>query len=377
MQFLRQHTGGSRVSAYVQSTSTYILTFLRPSFLSGSELIYKTCFGSKRTFLLPGPVLQLRSLPRVGHADSGICVADVSFQVSVQPKIPFIESTISSDTSGCGNGPTGKKTRCLLKASSEDRSPNQDRKKISNSNFSSPVRPSTKPPSLAAPDFAFLAVLYLDGRRIPERKIVVYINPADKDFNSPDGKVAFKHRWVQSADGRMTEHAWVFKENAIETVFDKLMIAGSQANVEDHDDDALIKAMESSGLETQGNPEKESKVGQIVVELQRIVLGKKRTEANYRSLHQEGQGEDIDMEGVRREITHATGFWTLPQAYVHSADMFYLRFVHKNAVDTQTLRVVEYCGYISKSMFLTLYNKKCLLLLSICVTQTQGSCLKT
>lgn len=139
---------------------------------------------------------------------------------------------------------------------------------------------------------------------------MVYTDPADTDFNTPDGKVTFKHRWVQSADGRMTEHAWVFKEKAIETVFDKLMIAGSQANVEVQDDVALIKAMESSGLDTQGKPEKECKVGQIVVELRRIVLGKKRTEANYRSPHQEGQGEDIDMEGVRRDITHATGyFW--------------------------------------------------------------------
>ena len=105
----------------------------------------------------------------------------------------------------------------------------------------------------------------------------------------------------------MTEHAWVFKEKAIETAFDKLMIAGSQANVDDQDDDALIKAMESSELDTQAKTEKESNVGQIVVELRRIILGEKRTEANYRSHHQEGQDEDVDMEGVRRDITHATG----------------------------------------------------------------------
>lgn len=105
----------------------------------------------------------------------------------------------------------------------------------------------------------------------------------------------------------MTENSWVFKEKAIETAFDKLMIAGSQVKVEDQDDDALIEAMESSGFDAQGKMEKESKVGQIVVELRRVILGKQRTVANYRSHHQEGQDEDITMEGVRREITHSTG----------------------------------------------------------------------
>lgn len=133
------------------------------------------------------------------------------------------------------------------------------------------------------------------------------MDPTDKDFSSPDGKVAFKHRWVQSADGRITEHAWVFKEKAIETVFDKMMIAGTEASVGVRDDDALIKAMESSVLDTQRKTETESKVGQIVVELRRVALGEKRTEVNFRPRHQEGQEEDIDMEGAPQDITHATG----------------------------------------------------------------------
>ena len=137
--------------------------------------------------------------------------------------------------------------------------------------------------------------------------LVVYLDPTNKDFSSPDGKVAFKRRWVQSLDGSMTEHAWVFKEKAIETVFDKLMIDGTQANVGDQDDDALIKAMESSGLDARRKMETESKIGQIVVELRRVALGEKRMEANFRPRHQEGQEEDIDMEGAPQHITHATG----------------------------------------------------------------------
>ncbi len=315
IQYLRQHDEGKRVSAYVQSET------------------------------------------------------DVSFQISLQPDIPFIAHVPSSDTSGGANNPPMREKSRRTKVGLEDHSLDRDHKKMSANSLSSPVRPPTRSKNHSAPDFAFLAVLYLDGRRKPERKIskscfrsffallrllfgssdvpktgrtiklylprdmltpnhqVVYTDPADKDFNSPDGKVLFKHRWVQSANGKMTEHAWVFKEKAIETVFDKLMIAGSQASIVDQDDDALIKAMESSGLDARGGTESEGKVGQIVVELQRVILGERRKEGNYRSHHQEGQDEDIDMEGVRRDITHATGF------------------IRKNTLKPQPLRVVDYWPY--------------------------------
>ena len=117
VQYLRQHTDGKRVSAYVQSTS------------------------------------------------------NVSFQVSVQPKIPFTGLVHSSDTSTGGTGFARKKP-ARLKAASDDRSTDHDQEKLSNKTLSSPVRPSTTPQSHSAPDFAFLASLYLDGRKKSERKIV-------------------------------------------------------------------------------------------------------------------------------------------------------------------------------------------------------------
>ena len=252
IRYLRQRTEGRRVSAYVQSTP------------------------------------------------------DVSFQVSLQPDIPFTEHLPASVISEAVNVSTRKKSRNLT-AGLEDLSTKQDHDMKSKVPLSSPGQSPTATQGHSTPDFAFLASLYLDGRRVPERKIIVYIDPADKDFNPPDGKVAFKHRWVQSADGKMIEYAWVFKEQAIETVFDKLMIAGSESNVTDQDDAALVKAMESSGIDAQEEKEKESKVGQIVVELRRIILGKKRIEPNFHSGHQEGQEEDIDMAGASRAITHATG----------------------------------------------------------------------
>ena len=264
-QYLRQHTRGNRVSTYVQSTT------------------------------------------------------DVSFQVSLQPNIPFIERDSPSSTLASKKAPLKNENR-----------PEPSHEKKGSGTLSSSIQLSTTPQNHSAPDFAFLALLYLDGRTKPERKIIVYTDPADKDFNSPHGKVVFKHRWVQSADGRMIELAWVFKEKAIETVFDKLMIAGAQAHMDEKDDDALIKATQSSGLDAQGKTEKVSKVGQIVVELQRVILGEKRVEADYRPRHTQGQDEDIDMEGAQREITHATGF------------------VPENTLKSKSLRVIDYCAYTFK-----------------------------
>ena len=116
IQYLRRHTEGNRVSAYVQSTT------------------------------------------------------DVSFEVSLQPEIPFTRHFPPSDTSGGDHDSPGNNPR-RLKAGSEESSIDQDREKMSNNTLSSTVRSSGNPQSHSAPDFAFLAALYLDGRKTPERKI--------------------------------------------------------------------------------------------------------------------------------------------------------------------------------------------------------------
>ena len=138
----------------------------------------------------------------------------------------------------------------------------------------------------------------------------MYLDPADRDFNAPDGKVNFRHRWVQSKDGSLTEQAWVFKEKAIEGVFDRLMITGGQVTTEGCDEEAMVHAMQSAGLTNEDDfGSEKNKVGQIVVEIKRIVLGQKTYDNNYRSKHQEGRDEgDISMDGLKPEITHATGF---------------------------------------------------------------------
>lgn len=120
----------------------------------------------------------------------------------------------------------------------------------------------------------------------------------------------------------------MFKEKAIETVFDRLMISSNHAQPEGRDENAIIEAMQTAGLgDEQDFGNKMTKVGQIVVEIRRIVLGQKTYDHHYRSRHREGQNEDIDMVGLKPEITHATGF------------------SHVNTIAPAPHRVVDYYDY--------------------------------
>ena len=95
---------------------------------------------------------------------------DVSFQVSLQPDIPFVGHFSQSAKSGGKKVLTGQKeTRSMV--DSEDLSADGDHQKLSSDTLSSPLQPPTVPQSHSTPDFAFLASLFLDGRKKPERKI--------------------------------------------------------------------------------------------------------------------------------------------------------------------------------------------------------------
>ena len=111
----------------------------------------------------------------------------------------------------------------------------------------------------------------------------------------------------------MKEHAWVFKDVGIENYFEKLLISKDGSAAEDFDEpveDALVKGLTSATLdEGIGSRRKETgKAGQIVVTLERVQLGKKSLERNFSAKHREGEVDDVDMEGVERNITHTTGY---------------------------------------------------------------------
>lgn len=237
------------------------------------------------------------------------------FQVSIQPTIPFI------DGDHCYSGSISE---------SEDRSTSQqqlNKHRKGALSLSSPIRPSRDYNQV--PDYAFLASLFIDGRTIPEHRLMVYLDESDRDFAHPWGKVSFKHRRVQERDGTTSEHAWVFKEKAIETRFDRLILSANPNNDEEvSEENTIVKAMEHSGVGSEDHPSAgKHKVGQIVVELRRVIVGVKRLDRNYRPKHQAGRDDDIEMAEVEPDITHATGF------------------AYKSTLASSSLRVVDYDDY--------------------------------
>jgi hypothetical protein len=179
------------------------------------------------------------------------------------------------------------------------------RPKASSNIQSSPIRSQTSyPPS---PPFDFLATLYLDGRRKAERKLIVYLDPNHEDFG-PGGKSIFKSRWVQTQDGGIQEHAWVFNDIGIDTIFDKLVLANTGKDPGE-DEIAIVAAMEGTGMVAEPDIDREvrKKAGQIEVRISRVILGRKTVNYHYRPKHMEGENEDVDMDGADPELTHTTG----------------------------------------------------------------------
>ncbi|KAL8806349.1 MAG: hypothetical protein Q9182_001379 [Xanthomendoza sp. 2 TL-2023] len=179
------------------------------------------------------------------------------------------------------------------------------------------------------PPFDFIGTLYLDGRKEPERKIVVYLDPNDEDFNAPSGQVSFKCRYSQRSDGDLEEQAWVFKDIGIETMFDKIALH-DDSRKELELEDVIVDAMKNSriGGGDVGTHEEDRKVGQIVVELKRVVLGTKYKEPNYRPNHFEDDQFDVNMEGVDHDVVHKTDF------------------EHLRSVDHKSIRCVRYEPYV-------------------------------
>ncbi|KAL2044004.1 hypothetical protein N7G274_003525 [Stereocaulon virgatum] len=207
---------------------------------------------------------------------------DAAFRVSVQPNIPYVDP---------------------------DHTPYKDKGQEYNHGHLPSSFPLGGYEKATVPPYSFLAALYLDGRTTPEREIIVYTDPNDSDFDDPHGKVWFKHRSTQTTDGRIAEYGWVFKDKAIERVFNMLNVSGPviEPREQSNDEDALIGAMQSSGLDVPETVQDvRSKVGQILVEISRITLGTRYNEDNYLPEVQERKDDDINMDDVTGEITHGT-----------------------------------------------------------------------
>ena len=110
---------------------------------------------------------------------------------------------------------------------------------------------------------------------------------------------------VQLNDGRIIEHGWAFKEKAIELVFDKLKLKGHQ---DDSDEVTLVNALLSSQLSTADKDQDKRKVGQILVEIEKVKLHSSYVGPKYGTRFKEGQDNDVDPNELKGDITHKTGF---------------------------------------------------------------------
>ena len=137
--------------------------------------------------------------------------------------------------------------------------------------------------------------------------MIVYLDPNDDDFTPPYGEIQFRYRTLQTRDGRLKEQSWVFKDIGIEAVFNRIALRDRTDLLEDPED-MLANAMDTSNLGDERTEiiEERRKVGQIVVELERVQLGKKYTDRNYRARHQEGEKDDVDMDDVDCDMAHKT-----------------------------------------------------------------------
>ncbi|KAL8901016.1 MAG: hypothetical protein Q9207_005409 [Kuettlingeria erythrocarpa] len=179
-----------------------------------------------------------------------------------------------------------------------------------------------------APPFHLLASLYLDGRAVAERRSVIYLDPSEEDFSHPDGKVTFNHRRVQGRNGGLKEQAWIFKDVGIETVFRRVALSDHDEHLQDPDD-LLVDAMRSSKLVDRSLDaiQEQGKVGQILVVLQRVRLGRKYVEDDYHAKLREGDEGDTEMDEMGPDVAHRTAFKDL------------------RTVEPEAKRCVEYVEY--------------------------------
>ena len=149
-------------------------------------------------------VQHLRSHPNHTKVSAYIkSTTDMAFRIIIDANIPYTEhdaeETITTPVSMSGS--------------------------LSDSGSSSIRSRSVTPPP---PPFDLLATLYLDGRQKPERKALVYLDPCYEDFAPGPGHLTsrqtMRHRWVRGHDGRIQEHAWVFKDIGVETILARMAL---------------------------------------------------------------------------------------------------------------------------------------------------------
>ncbi|TKA74199.1 hypothetical protein B0A49_06223 [Cryomyces minteri] len=153
------------------------------------------------------------------------------------------------------------------------------------------------------PPFDLLASMYLDGRQRPERRKIIYLDPLHPEFAR---KVEFNTRWMEDKNGNLRKCAWFFKDVGIETMFDKLVLSkqGEGADLAKEDEEDLLSAMNLTGLEDNGV---KMQLGQIVVVLERIRLGKTAYDEDFHAEHRAEHEDSMDTSDLTT-VSHTVGF---------------------------------------------------------------------
>lgn len=331
--------------------------------------------------------------------------SEEAFRITIQPDIPFLGSEDFlardvHDNAGEGNSANpnarSKSLDYFSRPSSRykhhlgtscNRGPFQQSSPSSSSKYEQfkkrpydtkkevlpPIKGQSSDRHIVHPPFDLLASLYLDGRQTPERRVIVYLNPRHHDFPQPDGKIRFRARLAQGENGSLVEHAWVFKDVGIETVFDKMLISESRNRADGANqphDDATATAMNAAGLGAGSNIKNDEKggIGQIVVIVQRIIVGVKWSEENYRPRHRYGQADDINMNDLSNDITH-TAKYAKRIFSTDIQDVDEIRHTYTKTIAAGPISMVDYRPYVigegSYAIFQFFYRSQGLRLLPI------------
>lgn len=134
-------------------------------------------------------------------------------------------------------------------------------------------------------------------------------------------------------------------------MFEKLLITEghNQADRANQlDEDAMITAMNATELGAEGNIRNDEKcsVGQIVIVIERIVVGAKWSEENYRPKHRDGQADDVNMDDLGNDITHTAKYVRRKSSlYFQHVDRF--RHTYFKTIPAGPISVVNYRPFVS------------------------------
>lgn len=239
----------------------------------------------------PGRPLQEWGVQHFPRANTISCyiesTAGLRFEISLRPEIPFHSKHYRDFDLLTRPGPSCSGKKANHRPGSEG--------------YNHRLPPK---PVVSAPDFHFIASLYLDGRSKPECRAILYTNPDEPEFRHPDGHAFLKTRWVQGRDGLLREHSWYFSNVGVETLFDQLVldkgIGTPRHRLRPSEQDELVSALDAVGLDPECDKTKEEnlRVGQIVVEVRRVVLGTRWESRHFKPKHREGDEEDVVMAGA-------------------------------------------------------------------------------